>query len=73
MVQFHKIISVLMILLLFIIGIEIIVPNQERMITEYCINHPNEFIEGDMTINCSEWLENNPELVENCIKNNVGE
>ena len=59
-----KIISVAMIILLFVIGVEIIAPAQERMITEYCIDHPNGSLQGDINLNCSDWLEDHPELVE---------
>lgn len=41
-----------------------VVDIQNAAITEYCVHHPTETITGDMVINCSEWLVNHPELVD---------
>lgn len=72
MLPCSKVISAVMILFLFAFGVEIIAPAQERMITEYCIDHPNGSLQGDINLNCSDWLEDHPELVEAVMAERVG-
>ena len=58
------VIGVIMILVMFYVGVGILGPAQDKQITEYCIDNPNESTHGDLIIDCGEWLEDHPELVE---------
>ena len=71
----ERIVNVVMVLIVFCVGVQTMamaIDHQDMQITEYCIDHPNEFIEGEMNINCSEWLEDHPELVEAVITEREG-
>lgn len=69
-----KIVNVVMALIVFCVGVQtfvMVVEYQDMKITEYCIDHPNETLEvgGEWIriVNCGEWLEDHPELVEKWI------
>ena len=65
-----KIVEIVMGVIVFCVLVQaIMMPNeyQNLQITEYCIDHPNGTIEGDIIVNCSEWLEDHPELVKKCM------
>jgi hypothetical protein len=34
----------------------LLVDEQLRQITEFCLAHPNSTLNGDLVVNCSEWL-----------------
>lgn len=55
--------NLLIIFTILWIGIEVLGPVQDKQITEYCMDNPNGTLQGDIIINCSEWLEDHPELV----------
>ena len=56
--------NLLIILTILWVGIEVVGPAQDQQITEYCIDNPNVSTQGDLIINCSEWLEYHPEVVD---------
>lgn len=56
--------NLLIIFTILWVGVEIVGPAQDMQITEYCIDHPNGSLQGDINLNCSDWLEDHPELVE---------
>ena len=62
-----KIVNVVMALIVFCVGVLMVIEHQELQITEYCIDNPNGIIEGEIYVNCSEWLKDHPELVRECI------
>ena len=63
----EKFVNLVMALIVFCLGVQtfvMVIDHQDMQITEYCIDHPDEFIEGELYVNCSDWLGDHPELVE---------
>lgn len=67
----ERIVNFVMALIVFCVGVQtfiMMIDQEEIQITEYSIDHPNETLEvGEewiRVIDCSDWLEDHPELVE---------